>query len=355
MILRKIELNAFRSYQKSTFELGEKVNMVYGANASGKTNLLEAVFLLSTGESFRARKTEDMVGFEAEYASVVGEVLGNSGDRLEIVLTRGQLMGRRVNKKKFIVSDVSRRKGDYLDRGFRAVIFRPEDMDLLVGSSDGRRRMLDLAISQVIGGYERSLGLYFQALKRRNKLLDAIREGKASRHSLTFWNGVLVKHGEIIIDGRSDFAKYINDLWSKSELFNSLRVEYQKNLISEQRLEEHADAELAVGYTLVGPHKDDLRVMKSGEKDMADFGSRGEQRMAVLALKVAELYYLDDDNQDGAILLLDDIFSELDEKHKREVLRVMKGRQVIVSSAVLEDQELMSREFGSGLLNIIKL
>jgi len=137
-------------------------------------------------------------------------------------------------------------------------------------------------------------------------------------------------------------VNYINDLFSRSELFNKLNLDYDASPISEARLEQYRDAETALGYTLVGPHKDDL-VIKEGTRSLSVYGSRGEQRMAVLACKMGEIYFLEERTKRRAVLLLDDIFSELDEEHKQEVLRVMVGRQVIVTTADEGDIQMFKK------------
>ncbi|TRZ53509.1 DNA replication and repair protein RecF [bacterium] len=343
MGLTKISLSDFRNYENKVFEFSNGVTVVAGENAKGKTNLLEAIYLLGVGESFRAKRTEEMVRFEQELGRVSGEVTLSKKDvmNLEVVVNGGMGMGREVNKRKDLVDGVSRRRKDILGL-LPLVLFRPEDIDLIGGSPDMRRKFLDRLMIQVDRVYEHSLSTYEQALRRRNKILDAIRAGATSKYSLTFWDGLLIKHGQVIQDKRRELTDYINSLFEKSELFKKLKVVYDLSVISESRLAQYAEAEVAVGYTLVGPHKDDL-IIKEGTRDLSIYGSRGEQRMAVLALKMGEIYYLEEKGRKKATLLLDDIFSELDEEHKKEVLRVMAGRQVIVTTAGEEDLKMFKK------------
>ena len=343
MGLKSITLSDFRNYENKTFEFSDGVTVVAGENAKGKTNLLEAVYLLGIGESFRAKRTEEMVRFDQELGRVSGEVPFSKKDviNLEVVVNGGVVMGKIVNKRKYLVDGVSRRRKDILGY-LPLVLFRPEDVEIISGSPDVRRKFLDRLIIQVDKEYEHSLSTYEQALRRRNKILDAVRDGTASRYSLTFWDGLLIKHGQMIQDKRRDLTDFINNLFEKSELFKKLKVVYDLSVISESRLTQYADAEVAVGYTLVGPHKDDL-IIKEETRDLMTYGSRGEQRMAVLALKMGEIYFLEEKGKKKATLLLDDIFSELDEAHKQEVLRVMSGRQVIVTTADDEDLKMFKK------------
>lgn len=348
MILSELVLSNFRNYENRRFEFSEGINVVTGKNASGKTNLLEAVYLLATGNSFRARIIDEMVLFGEELGRVTGYLKDETEKReLEIVVTKGEVAGQKTTKRKYLVDGTSKRKKDYLGM-MTAVIFRPEDMDMLTGGHEIRRSFMDGVLSQVSESYEISLSTYTQALRRRNKLLDAIREGLVSRYSLAYWDGLLIKHGMTLTEEREKLTGFINNLWTRSELFNQLKMVYDKSLVSEARLEQYKDEELAAGYTLVGPHKDDFRVESGpsspeatkGLRDLAIYGSRGEQRMAVLALKLGEIYFSEDTGGEKPILLLDDIFSELDEIHKKEVLRVMLNRQVIVTTAMKLDVEL---------------
>ncbi len=342
-MLTNIRLSEFRNYKEGEFALSEGINVVVGLNAKGKTNLLEAIYLLGVGESFRAKRTEEMVSFGQELGRVTGEVDLPKDDKitLEVIVSNGMVMGKAVNKRKYLVDGVSKRKQDFLGI-LPLVLFRPEDVELVSGSPDIRRKFLDRVLIQVDKVYTSSLSTYEQALKRRNKLLDAIRDGMASRYSLTFWDGLLIKHGQVIQEKRREIVEYINSLFGKSDLFKDLSISYDMSAVSEARLAQYKDAEVSVGYTLVGPHKDDL-LIKDKTRDLAVYGSRGEQRMAVLAMKMGEIYFLEERGNKKVILLLDDIFSELDEVHKGEVLRVMEGRQVVVTTADEGDAQMFKK------------
>lgn len=339
-MISRVVLTNFRNYPHKEIDLAATTTVFLGDNATGKTNFLEAVYLLATGESFRAQRIEEMVKFGEE----LGRVRAVRPDEpdLEVMVTGGQVGGKTVAKRKYLIDGAGKRKGDFVGQ-IAAVIFRPEDMLLVEGSPSGRRKFLDRAITQVDRDYTRSLAVYEQALRRRNRLLQDLKDGKATRHSLAFWDSLVIKHGQVLQEKRMDFVAFINDLWSRSELFNHLVLEYDKSLINEERLLQYATEEVAAGYTLVGPHKDDFRLM-SKDRNLGTFGSRGEQRMAVLALKIGELYFLENRRGDSAILLLDDIFSELDQEHRAEVLRVMQNRQVVLTSALNQDVEAVSAE-----------
>lgn len=348
MFLKQLDLTGFRGYKKRKFSFSEGLNIVWGENASGKTNLLEAIYLLGLGESFRAKKIDEMVNFDVELGRVKGKVLdGDEVREIEVMVNRGEVSGKKVSKRRYLIDGAGKRKGDFLGE-LPVVLFWPEDMEILIGSPDKKRSFLDQILIQTEPDYARSLMVYSQTLRRRNKLLDAIKEGVSTRHALTFWNGLLIKHGEVLSKKRDELVTYIDLLWQRSDLFNRLSLVYDRSTVSEKRLNQYKEEELAAGYTLVGPHKDDLQILslngENRERDLSIYGSRGEQRMAVLALKMGEIYFMEEKLNDEPLLLLDDIFSELDEKHKEEVLRVMKNRQVIATTADEGDVGL----FGKG-------
>lgn len=341
-MLKALALRGFRNYELKDLEFSDGVNVIFGDNAKGKTNILEAIYLLGVGDSFRAKRTEEMVKFGNELGRVKGVVddptEGNM--TLEVLVNGGLVMGKKVNKRKYLIDGVSKMKKDAVG-WLPLVLFRPEDVDLISGSPDVRRKFLDRVLVQIDGNYVNALSNYEQALRRRNKVLDSIREGTSTRHALAFWNGLMVKYGTIVQVKRKELVAFINELFAKSELFNKLKIDLEDSVVSESRLEQYLDAEIALGYSLVGPHKDEL-VIRDGDRRLSVYGSRGEQRMAVLAMKMGEIYYLEEQTRKRVLLLLDDIFSELDETHKQEVLRVTLGRQVLVTTADEDDLKMFA-------------
>lgn len=150
----------------------------------------------------------------------------------------------------------------------------------------------------------------------------------------------MIKHGEVIQKHRREFLDYVNELWGRSEIFSSLKLKYDHSAITENRLRQYFEAEKAIGYTLVGPHKDDV-IISDRDRDLASYGSRGEQRMAVLALKMGEIYYLERFTKEKVLLLLDDVFSELDDVHKTEIDRLTMGRQVVATTPDKDDLKFL--------------
>lgn len=344
-MLLKVQLSNFRGFKSKLIEFSPKVSVIVGPNASGKTNVIEAAFLLSSGKSFHARVEEEMVHYEEEIGRVKGSIIEGSkekiGTNLEVVLTRGEITigvspkkTERVARKRLVINGVARRLVDFAGR-LKVVLFGPWDMDIVTGSPTLRRNFLDTVLSQVDREYRRASLSYEKGLRQRNRLLFRIREEGLSRSQLLFWDQLLIKNGNYITSRREDFIKFAN---ARESLDNQVfSLEYDKSIISQTRLEQYKDEEVAAATTLVGPHRDDFSFYianpKMVNRDLAKYGSRGEQRMGVLWLKIAELIFIEAESGDKPTLLLDDIFSELDHEHRKIVLEVSKKQQTIITTA----------------------
>ncbi len=348
-MINKLRLSNFRNFTDSTFEFSNKITVIVGPNASGKTNLLESIYLLSTGKSFKADESSEMINYESDLARVKGKV---PGEVLEVVLTRGEIkVGEekieKTPKKKLLVNNISKRMIDFSGI-LKSVLFAPHDLDLVTESPSVRRKFLDAVLSQVDREYHRALLSYEKGLRQRNRLLYAIREAGSPRSQLIFWDQLLIKNGDYISNKREEFINFVNNTEAlNTQKFNLI---YDKSVISEGRLKQYEHEEVAAATTLVGPHRDDFSFMLKA-RDLSKFGSRGEQRMGVLWLKLAELEFIKktDPPANGPTLLLDDIFSELDEEHREIVYEVSKNQQTIITTAdpnfILDTDELTRINF----------
>jgi DNA replication and repair protein RecF len=358
MQLLGLSLQNFRNYANQTFFFSPKVSVIVAKNASGKTSIIEAVSLLSTGESFRAEEVADMIRFEEEIARVKAKIQENNEEttELEVDLTRGMVQGKRVQSKLYSVNNVRRRKKDFTGHLY-AVVFRPEDMRLIEGSPGRRRQFIDTLLSMSDPEYAVHLKTYEDALKRRNRLLDQIRDGQASRSVLQFWTQLVIKHGEAVQEKRRQLFSFFPGVQFPA----SFEIKYEASVISEERMNEYAEKEIMVGHMLIGPHKDDFIVnliLHDGQfHNVAQFGSRGQQRLAVLWLKTAELQYLQQERGVRPVLLLDDILSELDKEHRQYVLSLVSENQSIITTTeerfLEEIQEKTSHEIQPLYLNKI--
>lgn len=352
MILKQLRFTDFRNYSKKEFEFNGKTTLIVGQNTVGKTNLLEGIYLLATGKSFKAGIESEMIAWEKEVGRVKGRVLNAETTDLEILLTRGEVSGEKVARKKFFINGITRRMLDFVGN-LKAVYFRPEDLDLVTDTPSIRRRYLDSVLIQVDKEYLRSLLSYEKGVRQRNKLLERIRETGVPRSQLMFWDQLLIKNGEYITKIREEFINYCNSQHATRKTQNVSRItfpvlrnyqlEYDKSIISPTRLEEYAEEEIAAGATLVGPHRDDftfeIRNTGNETRNLRAYGSRGEQRLGVLWLKLAELEYIDFKVKDRPILLLDDIFSELDKEHRRLVLDIIPNQQTFITTTDIDSVE----------------
>lgn len=338
MILTSLTLQNFRNYTKKTITFSSAVTLITGANAAGKTNILEAIMMLVTGKSFRAGVDREAIRWQSQVSVLSCEVLdGEEKIKLELYITQGDVGGKKAPLKKYLVNGVPRRMVDFIGV-LRAVLFWPEDLEIVTDSPSVRRRYLDTVLVQVDREYRRNLLSYERGLRQRNKLLDVINEGKATRSQLLFWDQLLIRAGGYLTDTRTAYIDFVN----KTKLTrHNFRLVYDKSVISELRLEQYKEEEIAAKATLVGPHRDDFMIqsVEHGHannftsRDLGTYGSRGEQRLAVLWLKLAQLEYIEHVVGNSPLLLLDDIFSELDEEHRELVGELTKRQQTVITSA----------------------
>jgi len=360
MQIKKIHLSDFRNFKSKTVQFDFGVTVIVGPNASGKTNLLESLYLCSTGKSFKARVEEEMVNYGAEIARV--SALVDSGNtqrtenelqamdngqrttKLEVVLTRGEITignspkrTEKTPRKRLMVNGVSKRLIDFAGN-FKVVLFGPQDLGLVTESPSTRRGFLDFVISQVDREYRRASLSYEKGLRQRNRLLLGVREDGLSRSQLLFWDKLLIKNGDYLSKAREEFIDFVN--LAKPFEDHEFSLEYDKSAISEARLDQYKAEEVAAATTLVGPHRDDFVFKEVNTKarfykarELAKYGSRGEQRMGVLWLKIAELAFIEQKADEKPTLLLDDIFSELDDEHRKIVMQVAKNQQTIITTA----------------------
>lgn len=331
MKLLQAGLQNFRSYTKTSFVFSPQTTIIIGPNTSGKTNLLEAVYLAAVGTSFRAEKDSDMIYWKEEIARVrlntQGPGLKSDQNELEVVITTGLVSGQTAPGKRFFLNSIAKRFIDFAGN-LKAVLFWPEDLELVVATPSLRRRYLDFVLTQVDREYRRSLFSYEKGIRQRNKLLERIRDGFANRNQLLFWDQLVIKTGNYLTTKRAELISFIN---AATRPFGDFSLKYDLSVISESRLNHYADAEIAAAVTLVGPHRDDFQFLEK-ERNLAKFGSRGEQRLAVLWLKLAELDFIEHATHERSVLLLDDIFSELDHRHREEVMQIMPKQQTILTT-----------------------
>lgn len=329
MFLKQISLTNFRNYAQLELKFDHRPTILVGNNATGKSNLLEAIYLLSTTKSLRV-ETEDELIKEGASFTRVGGFLSQPETELLVIINRPT---EEVSfRKKVLVNGISKRAVDFIGN-LPAVIFYPSDINMVTGSPSLRRWHLDLALAQVDSEYKKSLTRYEQFLIARNRVLKRIRDGKGKVDELVYWTKELVEHGRVISSKREEFFNFIN---TQEKPLGEFIFEYKPSPVTVERLMETNGREVAAAATLIGPHRDDFAVLLE-DRDLAHYGSRGEQRTATLAFKLAQLEYMAKILDKRPILLLDDVFSELDSDHRAHVVEVVGKQQTIIATVELDN------------------
>lgn len=350
MYLQKLLLQNFRSYDSQLFEFDPKFNLILGPNGSGKTNILESIFFLSSGKSFRSSSQSKLINWNTYFSSVRAKIIDddNNENEIEIRISKNPDQSISTVSRKFFIQQVEKPRKKYLGV-IKNVVFQPEDIRLVTGSPSRRRDFLDEIFSQTEWRYTSALSQFNKALKHRNELLDQIRLNLASSNDLFYWDQVLIKNSNIIHDFRIKFVKSVNDFFSNhsDSQINTLNLNYHPSVLSEEKLKKNYPLDLHRGYTQAGIHRDDFsfdnNIFPSVDKNLAFWGSRGQQRLAVLALRLGQINFLEQNYQDKPILLLDDIFSELDPEHQQLVSKVCRNYQTIFTSSEPESTKILSQ------------
>lgn len=380
MFLAHLSLTNFRNYVRAELDFSSPLTVVRGTNAQGKTNLLEAIYYLATAGSPRARTDRELINWLAyeepsPFARLEGRVQGSETLReVSVVL----LLPNDRLQKEIKVNGVKRRAVDLIGQ-LKTVLFMPEDIDLIAGSPDARRRYLDSAISQVDRGYSRALHQYNRVLVQRNSLLRGLRDRAGDPYQLEFWDQRLIEQGSRLLAGRLTAVTELNELVQDIHPrltggHERLRLVYRSSLpldgeewplpyrqlslgtalpdgaalttdvpdratikaAFEEQLGSRRAEEIERGMSLYGPHRDDLRFLVGGV-DMCTFGSRGQQRTIAISVKLAELDLIRSRTGEEPVLLLDDVMSELDEARREYLMDTIHGdQQVIITTTDLE-------------------
>jgi DNA replication and repair protein RecF len=349
MYLSKLLLQNFRSYSQKLFKFDPKLNLIIGSNGSGKTNILEAIFLLATGKSFRSSSQSKLINWNDFFTSVRAKVIKNKDEinEIEVKLIKDQTGKSSAVSRKFLIEKVEKTRKKYIGT-FKSVIFNPDDIRLINGSPNRRREFLDEIFLQTEWRYTQALSQYNKALRHRNKLLDQIREGQSIKSELFYWDQTLIKNAKIIHDFRTSFIRSANSFFQNhfDSQIKLIFLNYHPSILTEDKLNKTYQLDLHRGYTQIGVHRDDFTFNNNDfltdDKNLAFWGSRGQQRLAVLSIRLAQINYLENTYHDKPILLLDDIFSELDPEHQKLVVSLCQDYQTIFTAAEPESIKILS-------------
>ena len=331
MWINNIKIKNFRNYINEEIILEKNINIFYGENAQGKTNIIEAIFLCGMGKSFRTKKDKEMILLNNDNASI--EIQYKKLDR------EGKIKVELNNKKSIYINNIKIKKLSELLGKINIVIFTPDDINILKGGPQNRRRFLDIMISQLKPNYMYNLNLYLKTLEQRNNYLRQIREEKKDEKLLEIWDEKLSEYANNIYNYRKKYIERINDKIKKihQEITNNKEQIYIDYISECNNKEEYLDLlrknrkiDIIKGFTTKGIHRDDF-VIYINNKRIDVFGSQGQHRTTILSLKLSELKIIEEEIGEKPILLLDDFMSELDEKRRNSFLNKIKETQVIIT------------------------
>ena len=342
MILKQLNVKNFRNYSDAELLLNNKINIFYGNNAQGKTNLLESIYFLSFTKSHRSFIDNTLIKNNEKFLKITGILKSKSifNTKLEITLEKDK-------KSIFVDGDSYKKVSDYITK-MNIIIFYPEDLDIIKGSPNVRRRYLNSEISQYDNSYLIELNNFRKIQKIRNDYLKKIYLGNYDRQYLSIIDDYFIKNSIKIFIARNKYICELNNIignifydLTKLEGFyikykNSLNIENfndynEEDLISifKRKLEQSFDSETKIGSTVIGPHKDEIEFYLEN-LNLKYYGSQGQQRIAVLTIKLAEVEILKKYNLDTPILLLDDVFSELDDEKKNRLLKYINQKVLMI-------------------------
>lgn len=341
MFFNRIVLENFRNYKRETVIFHPKINIITGKNAQGKTNLLESLYIMSLGKSFRTNKDAEMIGFDTGFCSAkCSYTKDDKTGSIEIIIKKdGKII--RIDGEK------AQKTSDLLENVY-TVIFSPEDLKIVKDEPEKRRKFIDRELCQLKPVYYSNLGKYKKVLLQRNILL---KNGRYDKDMFAVWNKTLAAFGSRIIIERKEFIKKLNILSRElhSRITNGkeeLKLCYESNIpcknidqiedIFINKLKNDLNIDIKRGNTGSGPHKDDFQILINNV-DIRRYGSQGQQRTAALSIKLAEISLIKEEKGEDAVLLLDDVLSELDEERQRFLINSLSNVQLFITATGLED------------------
>ncbi len=347
MYLKQIELNHFRNISAENINFGKQINIIHGRNGQGKTSLLEAVFFLAITKSFRAKSEKIVLQHDKEYLQIAGLFETDKKDAFSVRIFYSVADGKHVFFNQNKIDKFSQLIGK-----IPVTLLSLEDLELAYGVPANRRKFIDILLSQVSPIYLQALQIYKKALSHRNRLLSLISENKENSSILFPWDEQLVKNGAYIIRLRQKFITFANekigDYYRKISFRNEqISIKYKTNVpfeaetgeienVFKQTLFDNYDADVQRQNTLIGPHRDDLVFFKEGFP-LKTYGSQGENKTLLIALKIVESEYLKEQTAENPILLMDDIFGELDNERINNLIQcVIPFGQTLITTTSRE-------------------
>lgn len=338
MIIKSLKLKNYRNYELLNMAFDSRTNILYGDNAQGKTNILEALYLSGTTKSHRGTKDRDMIRFGEEESHIETIVEKNGVDfQIDMHLKKNSPKGIAVNK-------IPIRKASELFGLIHFVFFSPEDLNIIKEGPAGRRRFVDLELSQLDRVYLNNLANYNRAVNQRNSLLKEIAYQEHLIDTLDIWDMQLVEYGTKVIEARKRFIEQVNDIISDIHYKltggkETLVLSYESSIGDmsfEEAVKKNRNRDIKFKSTSAGPHRDDVCFRTDGI-DIRKFGSQGQQRTAALSLKLSEIELVRMLIKDTPILLLDDVLSELDKHRQNYLLDSIHDIQTVITCTGLDE------------------
>ena len=331
MWIKNIKINNFRNYKNQEIKLNKNINIFYGENAQGKTNIIEACFISSFGKSFRTNKDLELIKFGENYAEI--EVDFQKSDR------DGNIKININNKKIIFVNKIKIKKLSDLLGNVHTVIFSPDDINILKGGPENRRKFLNIMISQLRPKYMYIYNLYLKTLEERNNYLKKIKLENADENLLDVWDEQLVEYANELAEYRNEFIEKLKNKIENIHRYISgnkerIKLEYITECIEKEKfrnlLKQRRKLDIIKGSTTKGVHRDEINIFLN-DSLVTIYGSQGQKRSVMLSLKMAELQVIQEEIGENPILLLDDFMSELDENRRKNFLKNIKDTQVIIT------------------------
>lgn len=338
MIIKSLDLNDYRNYRILGIEFHEGTNILYGDNAQGKTNILEAIYVSSTTKSHKASKDREIINFDADEAHIRTVI---NKDNIDTKID----MHLRASKSKVIAIDGTKiKKAADLLGILNVVFFSPEDLNIIKNGPGERRRFVDMELCQLDSFYLYNLSNYNKIINQRNKLLKDMYFNPSLRDTLNIWDSQLISYGSKIIERRFTFADQICEILQKyhnklSGGRENIVIKYEPNVSIDEyatKMANAQDRDISAKMTTIGPHRDDFSFLVN-DVDIRKYGSQGQQRTAALSLKLSEIELVKKITKDKPVLLLDDVLSELDSNRQNYLLDCIGDIQTIISCTGLDD------------------
>ena len=338
MIIQSLELENFRNYGTLSVHFDSRTNILYGDNAQGKTNILEAVYLSATTKSHKGSKDKDLINFASEEAHIRTYVTKDGlENRVDMHLRKNKSKGIAINGQKI------KKAADLLGL-LNVVFFSPEDLSIIKNGPSERRRFVDMELCQLDSVYLHNLNHYNKIVNQRNRLLKDLYANPGLKDTLFLWDSQLVAFGQKIIERRNTFISQLNEIIYGLHLKltggkEELQIVYEPDVLAldfEEKLQKCQERDIRLKQTSIGPHRDDFS-FAVGTVDIRKFGSQGQQRTAALSLKLAEIELVKKMTKDVPLLLLDDVLSELDSNRQNYLLNSIGELQTIITCTGLEE------------------